>query len=194
MYRYSTNSSSWNLDGYIQPGKKNEGRGNMKCVFVDEATGLGGNNIPAEMMKKFNSIRKNKDGPFPNPLLVHWEYGKYGEKLGMGYWTHKEMNALVPEVIELFEFLWCGLNSEQSAHPNHQMLMNIDWSGNHAAMAADAMCINNMRVGYGGTHSVVGEDGKKRVEDLPILKPCVLKDGDLCLENVPEEWKDKVRQ
>ena len=126
-------------------------------------------------------------------LSLNAHQGKHGEKMGMGYWTHKEMNELIVEQIELFDFLWCNLSEDVSDQGDHQMLLNIDWSGNHAAMAPDAMCINNMRVGYGGTHTVVGEDGKKRVEDLPILKPCVLKAGDLNLANVPAEWKAKVR-
>ena len=48
----------------------------MKVVFVDEACGLGGNNITPEQWTAFNAVQKGKD--FANPMLVHWEYGKAG--------------------------------------------------------------------------------------------------------------------
>ena len=58
-------------------------------------------------------------------MFVEWEYGQSGEDNGMGYRTSENMNELVGEFIEMFEFLY----------PGHVLLLNIDWSSNHSAMA-----------------------------------------------------------
>ena len=50
------------------------------------------------------------------------------EDKGMGYWASKNMNELVEEFIEMFEFLYSG----------HVFLFNIDWSSTHYSMAPDA--------------------------------------------------------
>ena len=95
----------------------------------------------------------------------------------MGYWTSDNMNALIREYIELFEFLF----------PNHVMLLNMDWSSNHAAMAPDARTISNMRVLAGGERKV-----NDVVEPMPVFPPYVLTEEDIG-PAVPQKWQDKIK-
>ena len=105
----------------------------------DEATGQVGNLIPEELMAQFQASRR-EGFKHENPCLVKWEYGKHGD----GYWTAEHMNELMPEHMDLMDFLF----------PGHQILYNIDWSSNHSAMASDACTLSNMRVLWGGERKV----------------------------------------
>ena len=117
---HSENKSYWEIDDLKVISPKSEGKGNMKVVFVDEIVGVAGNCSPPQMMERFQSMRK-RGYVFKNPMFMEWEYGKSEEDQGMGYWTSQNMKKLVTEYIELFNFL----------HPDHTMLLNIDWSANH---------------------------------------------------------------
>ena len=55
---YATNQSSWEADGVKKISHKGDCKGNMKVVFVDKVTGLGGNNITVEQWEKFNEKSK----------------------------------------------------------------------------------------------------------------------------------------
>ena len=94
----------------------------------------------------------------------------------MGYWTSENMNKLVPEYIELFNFLY----------PGHTMLLSIDWSANHNAMAPDARMLTNMRVRVGGERTRDGE-----VEQMPVFGKYKLTKEDIG-PDVPTKWKSKV--
>ena len=94
----------------------------------------------------------------------------------MGYWTSENMNKLVAEYIELFNFLY----------PDHTMLLNIDWSANHNAMAPDARMLTNMRVRAGGERTRDAE-----VEQMPFFEKYKLTNKDIG-PNVPAEWKRRV--
>ena len=137
MYQFS--NFTWEMDKKKAIAPKTEGKGNMKCVFVDEVMGVRGNAIPLDVWASFQEQRK-KPFEFDNPAFVEWEYGKSGDAKGQGYWTAEHMNMLMPEFIELFNH----------CYPGHQMLLNIDWSSNHSAMAPNARTLGNMRVLSGG--------------------------------------------
>ena len=147
----------------------------MKSVMVDEIVGLAGNSIPPQKMEEFQRVRK-QGYEFKNPMFVEWEYGKKGEDQGMGYWTSENMNKLVAEYIELFNFLY----------PDHTMLLNIDWSANHNAMAPDARMLTNMRARAGGERTRDAE-----VEQMPFFEKYKLTNKDIG-PNVPAEWKRRV--
>ena len=96
----------------------------------------------------------------------------------MGYWTSENMNKLVKELIELFDFLY----------PDHTMLLNIDWSANHNAMAPDARMLTNMRVRAGGERTRDAE-----VEQMPVFEKYKLTEKDIG-HNVPAEWEPFVQE
>ena len=87
----------------------------------------------------------------------------------MGYWTSENMNQLVPEFIELFNFLY----------PDHTMLLNIDRSANHNAMAPDARMLTNTRVRVGGERTRY-----EKVEQMPVFEKYRLTKEDIG-PNVP---------
>ena len=80
--------------------------------------------------------------PYKNnkTTLIHWEYGKIGEAQGMRYWTSDNTMKLILEYVELFEFMLL----------KHVLLLNVDWSSNHAAMHTDARTLTSMCVLFGG--------------------------------------------
>ena len=67
-------------------------------------------------------------------MLVHWKYGKADAAQRMGYWANADMELLLPEYIELFEFLF----------PDLTLLLNMDWSSNHANIPRDSGVLTNM--------------------------------------------------
>ena len=186
---YDAVKSSWTLDDVKHIQKKSEGKGNMKSLFMDEATGSGGNNIPAEKMAAFQEARK-PGFRFENPALVHWEYGKAGAAIGQGYWTNEDMVALVPEWIEMMEFML----------PGHQFLINVDYSSNHSAFAPNARTLSNMRVTMGGerkvgTETVAAADAEGRQvekEAMPVFDSYELTAEDIG-PRVPPKWRSKVQ-
>ena len=107
---------------------------NMKVVFVDEALET------ISLLISFKNPEEAKKRKFENPVFFEWEYGKAGDALDMGYWTSDNMNDLMCEYIELFEFLF----------PGQVVLLIVDWGSNHLAMATDARTISNMRILAGG--------------------------------------------
>ena len=117
--------------------------------FKDEIWGLGYNNLPDELWRKFNDVRP--PGQHDRPSLVHWEYGKdddvddNGNKV-KGYWTADDMVKLTTEFMHLFDFLY----GEDACGTRHEMLLNMDWSSNHSAKPKNACVISNFNVHWGG--------------------------------------------
>ena len=176
---HAMNHSSWELDKLKQLSKKIDGKGNMKLVFVCKILGLGGNAITKLQWEKFEAKRSN---PYKHkkPTLIHWEYGNSGEAQGMGYWTSGYMMELIPEYVELFKFLL----------PKHVLLLNIDWSSNHAAMHPDAGTLTNMRVVFGGKRLV---DSKDESQAMPVFSnDYTLEEGDIG-PNIDKKWKYKIK-
>ena len=118
--------------------------------FKDEIMGLGYNNLPEELWEKFKRARP-AGYLHERPSLVHWEYGKEdevddeGNKV-KGYWTALDMVKLCDEFADLFDFLY----GEDACGTKHQMVLNMDWSGNHSAKPADACVVANFNVHWGG--------------------------------------------
>ena len=147
--------------------------------FVCKILGLGGNEITKEQWEKFEA-KRSKPYKHKNPTLIHWVYGKRGEAQGMGYWTADYMMELIPEYVELFEFLL----------PKHVLLLNVDWSSNRAAMHPDAFTLTNMRVLFRGQRSVDGED---KPQAIPVFRyDYNLEEGNLG-PNINKKWKDNIK-
>ena len=186
---YDLNKSSWFLDNVRRCERKTEGKGNMKSLFMDEMTGAGCNQVSEEKWAAFQAARK-QGFTHENPALVHWEYGKAGAAIGQGYWTNDDMAALVPEWIEMMEYFF----------PNHQLLINVDYSSNHSAFASDARTLTNMRVFGGGERKVgaetvaaaeaAGRDVER--EPMPVFKDYKLTAKDIG-PNVPRKWSRKIK-
>ena len=82
--------------------------------------------------------------------------------------------------MELFEFLL----------PKHVLLLNVDWSSNHAAMHPDTHTLTNMRVLFGAQPSV---NGKDEPQVMTVFSDnYTLEEGDLGT-NIDKKWKDKIK-
>ena len=100
----------------------------------------------------------------------------------MEYWNSDNMNDLIKEFIDFFEFLY----------PNNHMIINIDWSSNHAAMAPDAHTVGNMRVLWGGEQKRVG-DKESGTDTMPVFDDYILEEGDIG-PNLPLQWRSKIQK
>ena len=178
---YQMHHSAWEMDKIKSLGKKTDGKGNMKVVFQDEVSGQAYNNVSQEVRAAFQEQRE-AGWLFEWPPFVEWEYGKLGEAKDMGYWNSDNMNDLIKEFIDLFEFLY----------PDHQMLLNMDWSSNHAAMAPDARTVGNMRVLWGGERKRVG-DKESGTDTMPVFDDYILEEGDIG-PNLPPQWRSKIQK
>ena len=61
-------------------------------------------------------------------MIVNWGYVKVGATQVMGYGKNADMEVLIPEYMELLNFIF----------PDMMLLVNIDWSSNFSIMAPDA--------------------------------------------------------
>ena len=91
----------------------------------------------------------------------------------MEYWNSDNMNDLIKEFIDFFECLY----------PDHHMLLHMDWSSNHAAMAPYACMLGNMRVRWGGERKNIGEE-EAGMDTMPVFDDYILEEGDIG-PNVP---------
>jgi hypothetical protein len=66
-------------------------------------------------------------------------------------------------------------------YPGHQMLLNVDWSSNHSAIADDALTLSNLLVGWGGNNAKVPK--AKKIEE-GCVNPKRLE--------IPEMWREKM--
>lgn len=77
---------------------------------------------------------------------------------------------LTREFIILFEWLY----------PGHQLLLNVDWSSNHDAIAADVLTLSNLLVRWDG--------GKKTQVSSKVIEP-----GCANPEAIPEPWWERMQ-
>jgi hypothetical protein len=169
---YQMNRSAWEMDGVKLILRKTEGKGVMYAVFKDEVCGFAYNQLSQQQWDKFKAHRATMNDElgqtlYPQPGMHLHVYGANDE----GYWTADHMVALTKEFMILFEWLY----------PDHQLLLNVDWSSNHNAIAPDALTLSNLNVGWGG---------KNARELLPkrIQEGCVNSNR----LDIPERWREKM--
>ena len=107
----------------------------------DEIRGFGFPMSEAELRKvnEWRSLRK-KPPLASSPGLRLLNYGKNKD----GYWTAEMFAQQVDDLMDCFDVL----------HPDHQLLFEVDWSGNHSASRKDALIASRMNVGVGGKQPI----------------------------------------
>ena len=158
---YANHRKAWTMDRVKALERKNDGKGCMKVVWVDEILGLGYNHLPSEVLDLFQVVRKKRCSDMPgrvfteNPALIHWEYDvKAATEEGnttKGYWTAELMLKATKEFVDLFYFLYGeeGCIGEDGTGCVHEPIINMDWSSNHAAKADDCLAVRNFRRSWG---------------------------------------------
>ena len=61
----------WIINGVKKIAPKNEGKGNMKVVWVDEIFGLAFNHLPTKLLVKFQQERPKRNEERDNGVLAH---------------------------------------------------------------------------------------------------------------------------
>ena len=104
-----------------------------------------------------------KDVLAENPALIHWEYNvdavlESGD-VTKGYWTNVLMEEAVHEFLDLFYFLYGGINdkgelvsecyNQEGDKLHHVPVINMDWSSNHDAKGDDVLAAKNFRRSWG---------------------------------------------
>ena len=96
---------------------------------------------------------------------------------------YRELTQCLGEELLLIRGLWGNI---KSCSP--PMLLNIDWSANHNAVAPDARMLTNMRVCADGERTRDAE-----VEQMPVFEKYKLTAKDIG-PYVPAEWKRRVQE
>ena len=137
---YALPRGEWVICGVLNARKKSDGVGEMASVFVDEVRGIM-MTLTEEELDKVNAFRANrKDGGDTSPLDASpgarfLQYGKNRE----GYWGYNEIARQVADVIDVYETIY----------PEHQVVIEVDWSSGHAKAQDDGLAVVRMNVNIG---------------------------------------------
>lgn len=75
-----------------------------------------------------------------------------------GYWDNDDMMIQVEDFMDCFEVVF----------PDHELLLEVDWSSGHGRTKPDGLSVNNMNKAYGGQQTIIRNS---KIEDASFLGP-----------------------
>ena len=166
--QWAMHSKEWNMEGKRRARPKNEGKGIMYSEVNNCIHGAGFLHLPEARWAAFQTWRRlpaqvlrEMTTHHENPALVQHKYGK-NEK--GGYWDADDVVKQMAELLDLCDFLY----------PAHAILLNVDWSSNHAARSKTALHVDNMNLSWGGKRQTSTTDKTK--VPLPTIEVTFEKD------------------
>jgi hypothetical protein len=128
----------WVIDDVQTLRKKSSGPGEMVSAVQDEHRGFGLPMTAAELVQ-VNAYRgRNKRAPLQeSPGIQFVLYGKNRD----GYWDYEQFEHQAVAVLDAIEAL----------HPNHQVVLEVDWSQGHAKKSEGGLYVSDMNLKWGTT-------------------------------------------
>jgi hypothetical protein len=144
FHSHSLPSWGWEYQGKMKMSKKGIGSGMMISGFVDSYRGYG---LPMsdEEYHNVNCKRaaENKQPLHESPGNVYFAYGENRQ----GYWDNDHFTEQTENYLDCLECLY----------PDHQIVIEADWSSGHMKFAEDALIASNLNVNFGGKQPRVRE-------------------------------------
>jgi len=150
----------WVIDDVQTLRKKSSGPGEMVSAVQDEDRGFGLPMTTAELAT-VNQYRElhGRDPLDESPGIQYLRYGKNRD----GYWDYEQFEHQAVAVLDAIEAL----------HPNHQVVLEVDWSQGHAKKSEGGLYVSDMNLKLGTTR-----EGYTPMRNSLITHGC-LKSGEL---------------
>lgn len=163
--KYQKSAFYWSIGGRRQLRKKHDGPAYMVSGMSEESRGLGIKLTPAELqaVNEFRAVHGRP--PFTHsPGLYFMSPGKNKD----GYFGSEDFLEQVTDILDVYETL----------HPGHQIVIQVDWSGNHAKAPTDGLNTKRMNVYFGGKSATNFMRETELTSDCMGPHPRWLKPGD----------------
>lgn len=135
---YALPKGVWVIDDVMTLRKKSSGPGEMVSAVQDEHRGFGLKMTEEELAEVNDYRRRQGRAPLDeSPGIQFLLYGKNRD----GYWDYEQFEHQAVAVLDAIEAL----------HPNHQVVLEVDWSQGHAKKLPGGLYVSDMNLSWGTT-------------------------------------------